>query len=46
MKRDQSFTWRHVDARALDLKDMNIAIIGGTGGIGRSLACAAAIFGT
>jgi NAD(P)-dependent dehydrogenase (short-subunit alcohol dehydrogenase family) len=38
MKRDSSITWRHVDADMLDLKGFNVAIIGGTGGIGRSLA--------
>jgi NAD(P)-dependent dehydrogenase (short-subunit alcohol dehydrogenase family) len=38
MKRDKSLTWRHVDPRQLDLKGLTVAVIGGTGGIGRSLA--------
>jgi NAD(P)-dependent dehydrogenase (short-subunit alcohol dehydrogenase family) len=38
MKRDKSFTWRHVDAASLDLKGMKIVIVGGTGGIGRALS--------
>ena len=38
MKRDTSITWRRVDAKNLDLKGLNVAIVGGTGGIGRSLA--------
>ena len=37
MKRDKSFAWNRVDASALDLKGINMAIVGGTGGIGRAL---------
>jgi NAD(P)-dependent dehydrogenase (short-subunit alcohol dehydrogenase family) len=36
MKRDKSLTWRRVDAASLDLKGMRVAIVGGTGGIGRA----------
>ena len=38
MKRDKNFTWRRVDAASLDLKGMKVAIVGGTGGIGRALS--------
>ncbi len=38
MKRDKSLGWRHVEADSLDLGSMNVAIVGGTGGIGRALA--------
>lgn len=38
MKRDRSLTWRHVDESKLDLKGMKVAVIGGTGGIGRALS--------
>jgi NAD(P)-dependent dehydrogenase (short-subunit alcohol dehydrogenase family) len=38
MKRDKDFTWRRVAAADLDLKGMKIAIVGGTGGIGRALS--------
>jgi NAD(P)-dependent dehydrogenase (short-subunit alcohol dehydrogenase family) len=34
-ERDKSFTWRRVDAASLDLKGLKVAIVGGTGGIGR-----------
>ena len=36
-RRDKNFVWRGVDARSLDLKGMKVAIVGGTGGIGRAL---------
>ena len=36
-RRDKNFVWRRVDARSLDLKGMRVAIVGGTGGIGRAL---------
>jgi hypothetical protein len=36
MRRDKNFVWRRVDARSLDLKGMKVAIVGGTGGIGRA----------
>src|SRR5260370_5667259 len=36
-RRDKNFVWRRVDARSLDLKGMKVAIVGGTGGIGRAL---------
>ncbi|MGB8528330.1 MAG: SDR family NAD(P)-dependent oxidoreductase [Rhodoplanes sp.] len=38
MKRDKNFTWRRVDTASLDLKGMKVAIVGGTGGIGRALS--------
>jgi NAD(P)-dependent dehydrogenase (short-subunit alcohol dehydrogenase family) len=38
MKADKSFTWHRVDSRALNLSGLNVAIIGGTGGIGRGLS--------
>jgi hypothetical protein len=38
MKRNKNFTWRRVDAASLDLKGMKVAIVGGTGGIGRALS--------
>jgi NAD(P)-dependent dehydrogenase (short-subunit alcohol dehydrogenase family) len=37
-RRDKNFVWRRVDARSLDLKGMKVAIVGGTGGIGRALS--------
>jgi NAD(P)-dependent dehydrogenase (short-subunit alcohol dehydrogenase family) len=36
MKRDKSFAWNRVDTSALDLKGIKVAIVGGTGGIGRA----------
>jgi NAD(P)-dependent dehydrogenase (short-subunit alcohol dehydrogenase family) len=38
MKRDKSFTWRRVNAATLDLKGLKVAIVGGTGGIGRAFS--------
>jgi NAD(P)-dependent dehydrogenase (short-subunit alcohol dehydrogenase family) len=38
MKRDKSFVWRRADTASLDLKGMKVAIVGGTGGIGRALS--------
>jgi NAD(P)-dependent dehydrogenase (short-subunit alcohol dehydrogenase family) len=38
MKRDKSFTWRRDDAQIFDIKGMKIAIVGGTGGIGRAFS--------
>jgi NAD(P)-dependent dehydrogenase (short-subunit alcohol dehydrogenase family) len=38
MKRDKSWAWRPVDPSSLDLQGLNVAIIGGTGGIGRALS--------
>lgn len=37
MKRDNNVTWRRVDPATLDLKGLKVAIVGGTGGIGRAL---------
>jgi NAD(P)-dependent dehydrogenase (short-subunit alcohol dehydrogenase family) len=39
MKRDKNFVWRRVDTASLDLKGMKVAIVGGTGGIGRAFSC-------
>ena len=38
MKRDKNFVWRRVDSASLDLKGMKVAIVGGTGGIGRAFS--------
>ena len=38
MMRDKNLVWGRVDATSLDLKGMKVAIIGGTGGIGRALS--------
>lgn len=38
MKRDKRVVWHRPDALALDVKDKQIAIVGGTGGIGRALS--------
>ena len=38
MKRDTSFTWRRIDPASLDLEGLKVAIVGGTGGIGRALS--------
>jgi len=37
-RRNKNFVWRRVDARRLDLKGMKVAIVGGTGGIGRAFS--------
>ena len=36
--RDKNFDWRRVDTRSLGLEGMKVAIVGGTGGIGRALS--------
>ncbi|GLR84002.1 SDR family NAD(P)-dependent oxidoreductase [Bradyrhizobium iriomotense] len=38
MKRDKSVTWRREDAASLDLRGMQVAVVGGTGGIGRAFS--------
>lgn len=38
MKRDKSLTWRRVEPENLDLRGMKVAVIGGTGGIGRAIS--------
>jgi NAD(P)-dependent dehydrogenase (short-subunit alcohol dehydrogenase family) len=38
MKRDKNISWRRVDVASLDLKGWNVAVIGGTGGLGRALS--------
>jgi NAD(P)-dependent dehydrogenase (short-subunit alcohol dehydrogenase family) len=37
-KRDKKLTWHRIDAASLDLKGMKVAVVGGTGGIGRALS--------
>jgi len=38
MKRDKSITWQHVDTASLDLKGRKVAVVGGTGGLGRAIS--------
>jgi predicted amino acid dehydrogenase len=38
MKRDKNFTWRRSDPSSLDLAELKVAIVGGTGGIGRAFS--------
>lgn len=38
MKRNKDLTWRRVAATSLDLKGLRVAVVGGTGGIGRALS--------
>lgn len=38
MKRDKAWDWQRGDASALNLTDKRVAVIGGTGGIGRALS--------
>jgi NAD(P)-dependent dehydrogenase (short-subunit alcohol dehydrogenase family) len=38
MKHDKNFTWRRVDPQNLDLKGLKVAVVGGTGGIGRAIS--------
>ncbi|MGV6477693.1 SDR family NAD(P)-dependent oxidoreductase [Azotobacter vinelandii] len=38
MKRNKRVTWHRNDASALDVEDLQIAVVGGTGGIGRALS--------
>jgi NAD(P)-dependent dehydrogenase (short-subunit alcohol dehydrogenase family) len=38
MKKDKSITWQHVDAASLDLKGWKVAVVGGTGGLGRAIS--------
>lgn len=38
MKRDKTITWYRADAARLDLKGLKVAVIGGTGGIGRAFS--------
>ncbi len=38
MKQDKNLVWRRVDAASLNLEGMKVAIIGGTGGIGRAFS--------
>ncbi len=38
MKKNESVTWRRVAASSLDLSGWNVAVVGGTGGLGRAIA--------
>jgi NAD(P)-dependent dehydrogenase (short-subunit alcohol dehydrogenase family) len=38
MKKDKNISWNRVDAASLDLKDLKVAVIGGTGGLGRAFS--------
>jgi hypothetical protein len=38
MKRDKSLVWQRADTTRANLNEKNIAVIGGTGGIGRALS--------
>lgn len=38
MKRDATFVWHRVDPKTLSLRGMKVAIVGGTGGIGRAFS--------
>jgi NAD(P)-dependent dehydrogenase (short-subunit alcohol dehydrogenase family) len=38
MKRDRRIEWHRIEPAALDLKGTKVAIVGGTGGLGRALA--------
>lgn len=38
MKRDKSIAWRRVDPSSLDLAGTKVAVVGGTGGLGRAIS--------
>src|SRR5574341_2506569 len=38
MKRDKSIAWRRVDPSSLDLRGTKVAVVGGTGGLGRAIS--------
>ena len=38
MKRDKSVTWHRVDPSSLDVKGWTVAVVGGTGGLGRAIS--------
>lgn len=38
MKKDNGITWQRVDAASLDLKGWKVAVVGGTGGLGRAIS--------
>lgn len=38
MKEDKTLTWYRVDAKSLDLRALRVAVVGGTGGIGRAIS--------
>jgi NAD(P)-dependent dehydrogenase (short-subunit alcohol dehydrogenase family) len=38
MKRDKAVAWRRVDGSSIDLKEWRIAVVGGTGGLGRAIS--------
>lgn len=38
MKEDKTLAWHRVDAKSLDLRALRVAVVGGTGGIGRAIS--------
>jgi len=38
MKKNKSITWQHVPAASLDLTGWKVAVVGGTGGLGRTIS--------
>jgi NAD(P)-dependent dehydrogenase (short-subunit alcohol dehydrogenase family) len=38
MKKNQNITWRRVDVSTLDLTGWKVAVVGGTGGLGRAIS--------
>lgn len=38
MKKDNRIAWQRVDASSLDLKGWKVAVVGGTGGLGRAIS--------
>lgn len=38
MKKDKSITWQRVDTASLNLQNWKVAIVGGTGGLGRAIS--------
>jgi NAD(P)-dependent dehydrogenase (short-subunit alcohol dehydrogenase family) len=38
VKKDKSITWQRVDAARLDLRGWKVAVVGGTGGLGRAIS--------
>ena len=42
MAKNPRITWQRVDPKTLDLKDWKVAVVGGTGGLGRAISLALA----
>ena len=45
MKVDKSLEWKYEDPSAINFKQLNVAVIGGTGGIGRAISRLLALSG-